>query len=144
MTQNLLGNLGEEYIVDNAPNGSSHDYGLYLDSTDGLTETMRLSGITTEPTNTNYARQTSTVTTAQLSGNYGYDNDSKLTFDFSDQTASQNVDTAFDVTSFQSSINGDGSATNHILGNPALSQTRDIGAIDTLEVAAGNASVTID
>jgi len=144
MTTDLVGNLGEEFLIETSPDGDSIDYGLYNDSTDALTEGMRLGDITTEPSNANYARQTTTVTTAQLSGDYGFDNDSQLSFDFSDQTTSETIDAAFIVGNFQSGITGDGSGTDHILGNPALSQDRDIGSIDTLTVSAGNASVTVN
>jgi hypothetical protein len=145
MTTDLLTNIGEEYMVDESPDSNSHDVGLYLDTTDGLSDTSTLSAITTEPTNTNYSRQTSTVTTAQLSGDYGWDNDSQLSFDFSDQSSSQNVDAAFEVVNFASSVAVPPSpATDHLIDNPALSQTRDIGSIDTLDIAAGDLEVTVN
>lgn len=145
MTQNLLVNLGEEYMIDQAPDGASHDWGLYNDATAALGDGARLSDVTgTEPSNSNYARQTSSVSTSQLSGDYGWNNDSQLSFDFSDQTASENIDTAFEVANWTASITGDGGATDHIIANPALQQTRDIGSIDTLNVAAGDAQVTVN
>jgi hypothetical protein len=145
MTQNLLTDIGEEYMVDQSPDASSHDVGLYHDSTDGLSDTSVVGDITTEPTNTNYARQTSTVTTQQLSGDYGWSNDTLLSFDFSDQTATETVDTAFGVVNFDSSVAGDGGTpTDHLYANPALSQDRDIGSIDTLEIAAGDFQVTVN
>lgn len=146
MAQNLTVNIGEEYLVDESPNGSTHTVGLYNDATDQFSETSDIGDETTEPTNTNYARQSTTVTTQQLSGNYGYNNDSLLSFDFSDQSTSEVVDTALDITNFESSVAGDasGSPADHLIGNPALSQDRDIGSIDTLEIAAGDLTVTVD
>jgi len=145
MAQNLLTNIGEEYMIDESPNGSTHTIGLYNDGTDSLGETSTLSGITTEPSNSNYARQSSTVSTTQLSGDYGWQTDSKVSFDFSDQTASESIDTAFGVVSFASTVAGDGgAATNHLYANPALSTPRDIGSIDTLEIAAGDFQVTVN
>lgn len=144
MTLDLLLDVGEEAIIDYGWDGNSVDTLLYLDATDSLSDTSVIGDITTEPTNANYARQTSTVTTEQLSGNYGFDNDSLLSFDFSDQTSSQNVDGAGIVYNFQSSVAGDGSAVDNLIANPALSQTRDIGSIDTLEIAAGDLEVTVN
>lgn len=145
MTQDILSDVGEEYLVETNVNGDSHDHLLYLDSGgDNLSETDNLAAISTEPTNSNYARQTSTVTTAQLSGDYGWDNDSSLSWDFSDQTSSQTVDTGGIVANFQSSVAGDGSASDNLIGNPALSQDRDIGSIDSLDVAAGGLEVTVN
>jgi hypothetical protein len=116
-----------------------------LDATDSLSDTSTLSDINTEPGNSNYARQSSNVATDQLSGNYGWDNDSQLSFDFSDQTSSEDIDTLFEMANFASTVAGDGgSATDHLIANPALNQTRDIGSIDTLNIPAGDAQVTVN
>lgn len=145
MTLDLLMQVGGEWVMENNTSGATVTVGLYLDATDALTETDNLSAVTTEPSNTNYARQSSTVTTSLLSGSYGFNNDSQLSFDFSDQSSSQDVDGALDIVNFQSdTVAGDGSASDNLIGNPALSQTRDIGSIDTLDIPAGDLSLTVD
>jgi len=93
----LLTDIGEEWIVENNIDGASITVGLYEDATDTLGEGSTLSDITTEPTGSNYARQSSPVTTGQISGNFGADNDNGISFDTSD--SSQTVDAAFVVVS---------------------------------------------
>lgn len=148
MTQDLLTDLGEEYLIKNGFDAITVTVGLYLDDPgtggDDLSDTDDLSAITTEPTNTNYSTATATFTAADLSGNWGVDNDSQFSFDFSDQTSSQDVDTAYIEFSFQADDTNDGSATDHLIANPALSQTRDIGSIDTLNVGVGDLKITVD
>jgi len=139
----LLTNIGEEYYTENNVNGETVTVGLYNDSTDSLGETDDLSALTTEPTGSNYARQTSTVTTKQISGDFGFDNDSQLSFDTSD--SSQTVDAAFVVVNFQSdSVAGDGSATDHLVAAGDLSQSRDLSSIDTLNIDATNLQTTVN
>lgn len=139
----ILTDIGEEYLMENNANGETVKVGLYNDSTDAITDTDNLSAITTEPTGSNYARQSSTVTTKQISGDFGFDNDSKLTFDTSDST--QTVDGAFVVINFQSdTVAGDTSASDNLVGTAALSQSRNLSDIDTLEIAAGDLDVTVN
>lgn len=144
MTQDLLVDLGEEYLMKNGLDAITVNVGLYNDSTDSLSDSDDVGAITTEPTNTNYSKASVSLTAADLSGNWGVDNDSKFSFDFSDQTTSEDVDTAFITYSFQASDTGDTSANSHLLANPGLSQTRDIGSIDTLEIAAGDLQITVN
>lgn len=152
MTQDLLVDLGEEYLMKNGFDAITVTVGLYDDSTDALSDTSDVtstingtdSDVSTEPTNTNYARQSATFTASDLSGNWGVDNDSLFSFDFSDITTSQNVDTAFIAYSFTAADTGDTSSELHLLANPALTQSRDIGSIDTLEIAAGDLQVTVN
>lgn len=140
---NLLTNIGEEWYTENNVDSVSIDVGLYNDSTDTLGETSTLSSITTEPSGSNYSRQTSTVTSKQISGDFGFDNDSLLSFDTSD--SSQTVDAAFIVVNFQSdTVAGDGSANDHLVAAGDLSQSRDLSQIDTLEIASGDLEVTVD
>lgn len=148
MTQDLLVDLGEEYLMKNGLDGVSVTVGLYDDSTDSLSDTSDVSDITTEPSDLapsyNYNRQSANVSAADISGNWGVDNDSKITFDLSGDSTSNDVDTAFVVVNFQASDTGDSSANDHLAANPALSQTRDIGSIDTLEIAAGDLEIKVD
>lgn len=139
----LLTDVGEEYLVKNGLDGASLTVGLYNDSTDAAGEGFDLGSLTTEPTNTNYSRETDTFTVSDISGDWGFDNDTQLQFDFSDQSSSETVDAYFIVANFQSSDAGDTSATDHIIVTGALSQSRDIGSIDTLNVSAGGVGLTV-
>jgi len=148
MTTDILVDVGEEYVIKNNVDGATFTFGLYNDSTDGLTDTAVVGDITTEPTNTNYARQTSTVSAADLAGNWGAENDGAFTFDFSDVTTGdpevQDVDAAFVTVNFQSEDLGQGTANDNLIGTFALEQTRDIGQLDIIEVGAGDATLTLD
>lgn len=138
-----LVNIGEELLMKNNMDGLSHDVGLYNDSTDAITDTDDLAAITTEPSGASYARQTSTYAVRDISGNWGFDNDSQLTFDTSD--SSQAVDGSFLVHNFASVDAGDGgTAQDHLIGTAALSQSRDLSQIDTLEIGIGDSGVTVN
>jgi len=70
----------------------------------------------------------------------GIDNDSQLSFDVSDSSAT--VDAAFVVVNFQSdSVAGDGSATDNLIAAGDLSQTRDLSSVDTLNIPAGDLTI---
>jgi len=140
---NLLTNVGEEFIVENDANGQTIKVALYDQTTDSISDPDDLTSITTEPAGSAYARQSSPVTTRQIGSDFGFDNDSKIAFDTSD--SSTTVDHAAFIVSFQSdSVSGDSSATDHLIGVAALSQSPDLSQIDTVEVAAGDLEVTID
>lgn len=139
----LLTNVGEEYVVENNADGETIIVGLYNDSTDTLGETSTLSDITTEPTGSNYSRQSGTVTTEQFSGDFGFDNDAQLSFDTSD--SSQTVDSFFVVINFQSdSVAGDGAAADNLVAAGDLSQSRDLSQVDTLDIPAGDVTITLN
>lgn len=139
---NLLTNVGEEYVIENNANGETLKVALYNDSTDAIGESDDLAAITTEPSGAAYAQQSSAVTTRQIGSDFGFDNDSKLSFDTSD--SSSTVDHAAFIVDFQSdSVSGDASSQEHLIGVAALSQSRDLSQIDTVEVAAGDLEVTI-
>lgn len=145
MTQDLLTDLGEEALIDSGFNGITVSVGLYNDSTDSLSDSSDVADISTEPGSSyNYTRQSASFSASDLSGDWGVDNDAKISFDLSGDTTTKDVDTAFVVYNFQADDTGDSSATDHLIANPALSQTRDIGSIDTLEIAAGDLSITVD
>lgn len=140
---NLLTNVGEEWYTENNIDGETVIVGLYEDATDTLGETSVLGDITTEPTGTSYSRQSDTVTSVQISGDFGIDNDSLISFDTSD--SSQNVDAAFIVVNFQSdTVAGDTSANDNLVAAGDLSQSRDLSQIDTLEIAAGDLEITVN
>jgi len=140
---NLITNIGEEYLIENNAQGATVKVALYDDTTDGISDSSTLSDITTEPGGASYERQSSSVTTRQIGSDFGFDNDSKLSFDTSD--SSNTVDTAAFIINFNSdSVAGDSSPTDHLIGVADLSQSRDLSQIDIVEVASGDLEVTID
>jgi hypothetical protein len=143
MTQDIITDLGEEQLIKNGYDALTVTVGVYNDSTDNVTESDDLAAITSEPSNTNYSTASVTFTASDLSGDWGVDNDSQFTFDFSDQTSSQNIDTFYIQYNFQAVDTGDGSATDHLIATAGMTQTRDIGSIDSLDVAAGDLSITV-
>jgi len=136
-----LVDLGEEYILETALGGVSLDVGLYNQSTDSLGETSDVSDITTEPAGSAYARQTSTYSLSDESGDWGIINDSLLSFDTTD--SSQTVDSYFIVANFQADDTGDSGANDHLVGFGALKKDRNLSDIDTLDVDAGTAGLTV-
>lgn len=145
MTKDLTTDLGEELIVKQGLDGLTVTVGLYDDSVDSLTDGSDVTGISSEPGTGAYSRQSVTLSAADLSGDWGVDNDSLFSFDFSDTTTSKDVDCAFLVYNFAAEDTSDGgTATDHLIANPALTQTRDVGSIDSLEIAAGDLSIKID
>lgn len=135
-------NLGEEFITKNGLDAVTFDFGLYSDSTDTVTDTDDLAAITTEPTGAAYARQSDPLSAADISGDWGGDNDNQISFDTSD--SSQTVDGVFMVANFQATETGDSSANDHLIATAALSQSRDLSQIDTFNIAAGDAGITLD
>ncbi len=133
MATDILVDLGEEELMTNGFDGQTLTVGVYNDSTDNLDDTSTVSDITTQPTNSNYSPQTSGFALSNLAGDFGVDNDTQLSFDFSDITTSETVD-AFFVE--------DGSG--NLLFNAAMTQDRDIGALDTLDVAAGDLQIVVN
>lgn len=140
----ILTDVGEEYYAKTALGGATLTVGLYNDATDAVIDTDDLAGITTEPGTTNYARQSSAFSVADISGNWGIQNDVQLTFDFSDTSVSKTVDSWFVVVNFMSVEKADAAASDHLMATGALSQSRDIGQIDTLNVDAGGVGVTVN
>lgn len=138
----LLTDLGEEWLLKTDVSGvASITLGLYNDSTDSITDTEDLSDITTEPSGGSYARQTTEISVSDISGDWGFDNDNQESFDTSD--SSQSVDSYFYVANFQAVDTGDGAATDHLIATGSLSQTYDLSSVDTFNVNAGTAGVTV-
>ena len=143
MTQDLLVNIGEEYFVTEGADGATVIVGLYDDAVDNIGDESNEADITSEPTNANYARVSSTVTASNIDGNWGVENDATLEFDFSDTTDhDMEVDTAFVLVEFDSTEAG--SLGEHLIANPALSQRRSLGSIDTLEIGVGDLEIKLD
>lgn len=120
------------------------DVGLYDDSVDGITDADDLGAITTEPGDGNYARQaTEGVTAENIGGDWGIDNDTVITFDVTNTSGT--VDSYFFVANFDSAEAGDaGTATDHLVVTGSLSQSYDLSNLDTLEISAGTAGVTVN
>lgn len=138
----ILTDLGEEWYTETAINGATVTFGLYNDSTDTISDTDDLSAITSEPTGSAYNRISDTVSVADISGDWGFQNDSLMTFDVSD--SSQTVDGAFMVVNFQADDTSDGSPTDHLVATAELSQSRDLSQIDEFDIQANEAGVTVN
>ena len=138
----ILTDLGEEWYAKNNVDTATLPVGLYNDATDGINDTNDLSAITTEPSGAAYGRQSAAVSAADLSGDWGFDNDAELSFDTSDST--QTVDGYFFVATFQASDTGDSTNQDHLIATGALSQSRNLSDIDTLKISAGGIGVKVN
>lgn len=136
-----LVDLGEEFIVDSALDGISVTVTLYNDTTDTLDDNSDVGDITSEPGGSNYSRQSATLTTKKSGGDYQGENSSQISFDTSDSTG--DVDSYAVLFSFTADETGDGSDTLHLIANGALSETRTIDDVDTVNVSAGTVGVSL-
>lgn len=138
----ILSDIGEEWYTETAVDGSTVTITLYNDSNDSFSETDDLADIT-EPAGGSYSRQSDTVTVGDISGDWGFDNDAKQTFDTTD--SSLTVDSAALIVNFDSDEAGDGGTpADHIIGTAALSQSRDLSSVDEVVVSAGEAGVKVN
>ena len=138
----ILTVFGEEYTVKTNLEGATLTIGLYNDSTDTIADGDDLAAITTEPSDGNYVRQSITVETVNSGGNWTARNTSSFSFDTTNTTGT--VDSYFVVANFQSTEAGDGSATDHLIATGALSQSRDLSQIDTLNIPSGSVGYYLD
>jgi hypothetical protein len=139
----ILTDLGEEYLIKHDLDGDSVTVGLYDDSVDSIADANDIEDITTEPSGGNYTRQTNvSLSASDFSGNWGVDNDNKVTFDVSG--TSGDVDSYFFVVSFQASDTGDSSAQTHLILTGSLSQSYALSNVDTLEISANTAGVSVN
>jgi len=120
----LVTNVGKEYIFDIQQDTDSITLLLYNDTTDALVESDDLAAITTEPDSSlTYARQSSAIQTLSFTNDYGFDNETEITFDVSDNT--ETVDAAGYIANFASTVAGDGgTATDHLVAAAFLTETR--------------------
>jgi hypothetical protein len=137
----LLTDLGEEYVLETALSGVTVTIGLYNDSTDSISDTDDLSAITTEPSDGNYARQTATIELADVSGDWTARTAAQVSFDVTSTTGT--VDSYFIMVSFTADDTGDSGDNDHLIATGALSQSRDLSQIDTLNIAAGSIGFSI-
>lgn len=146
MTTGILTNIGEEWIMKTDVSGVSQvTVGLYNDGTGAsasnpteATDLLDAEGPDQdEPDGNDYARVTNVdITTAKLGTDWGFDNDSQISFNVSDATTTVNA--YFIVVNFNSTEAGDTMATDHLIATGALSQSRDLSQIDTLNISAGD------
>ena len=141
----VLTNIGEEFNAKNSLEGTFTVL-LYNDSTDAASDTTDLSDITTEPTDGNYARQSTSFGAAKLSGDWGTANSAGFSFDLTGavNTAGGIVDAYAIIANFTSTEAGDSTATDHIISTGLLSQNRDLAQIDTLDIAADSVGFSVN
>jgi hypothetical protein len=115
---------------------------LYDDSTDSLSDSSDVGDITTEPTDGNYARQTFTldstdVTLSVVSGDLRAE--ASVTFDVDGTTGT--VDATACVVDFQSDVvNSEGSPNPHHI----YSATLDIGSVNLSQFTSLGTTVRLD
>jgi hypothetical protein len=128
----VLTNDGEEYIVRNGLSGAAISVGLFDDTTDTISDGDNdPSSVTTEPSNGNYTKQSHTIVggdIARYGGDWGIQFD--VTFDVTNTTGT--VDAVFLIINFQP--DGEGAASDRLVGTADLSQSRDLSQIDQLDV----------
>jgi len=137
----LLTDLGEEYTLKNNLEGASFTILLYNDSTDSVADADDIADLTSEPSDGNYSRQSMTAEVVDSGGDWQVQNTSQLTFDVTNTTGT--VDSYGIVANFQATDTGDGSATDHLICTGALSQSRDLSQIDTLNISAGTVGFSL-
>lgn len=144
-----LHDTGEEYILDVVMDGTvsrvtSCTVGLYNDSTDALSESSDVGDITTEPTGSNYSRQTinlnDTDVTNSDSGGDWQSEFAQVTYDTSDST--QSVDSYFVVINYQADDTSDSASNDHLFFTGSLDGTYDLSNIDTLNLSGAGASIS--
>lgn len=145
MTTDILTAAGEEYVAKNGLDGATLTIGVYNDTTDDVQDSDNDVGtaITSEPTNTAYSSESDTFSAAEITGDeWGVENDSAISFDFSDTATDEDVD-AFYITANFTSTEGGGSG-DHLIATAAMSQTRDVGSVDSIDLAAGDLTITFE
>lgn len=143
----ILVDYGEEYVNKNGLSGLTLNIGLYNDvdgpdsgNGDNVDDSFDHDNIVTEPSNTNYARQSDTFSVVNHSGDFGIENDATQTFDFSDVASGDStdvvVDSYFVTVTFDSQQDTDGSV-EHLLFTGSLSQDYQTGDINSLDLDPG-------
>lgn len=136
----ILTDLGEEWVLKNDISTATVTLGLYNDTTDAITDTEDLADIITEPSDGNYVRQSATLE-ADDDGDWHAQTSAQVTFDVTSTTGT--VDSYFIMVNFQATDTADGVATDHLVATGALSQSRDLSQIDTLNITAGSAGIKL-
>jgi hypothetical protein len=126
----VITKLGSEYKAGVDLAGVTFTVGLYNDGTDKITYQHDMVDITTEPSNGNYAAQTFTSEIAEGTQKAICRNTGNITFDVTSTTGT--VDSYYISVSFQSTFNGDGSPTEHLI---ATGKIRDASGQVTLDLS---------
>ena len=110
--------------------------GLYNDSTNTLSDSSDIGDITSEPTSGNYAQQTVTLDSTDISlsldGSNNIQAEGSVTFDLLD--TGETVDGYFILVNFQSDIvNAESTENDHILASATFG-TRDLSEFSDLTV----------
>lgn len=128
-------NLGEEYILKalldlTITPVTSIEIGLFDDSTDNLSANSDLADITTEPNDGNYARQTITLNSTNITVELNTGRWQALIAqqDFDTVGTTSSVDSYFVALTFQA--DGDATPTKHLIFSGDLDQTYDLTPID--------------
>lgn len=136
---NELFQTGEEFAIRGIVQDSALSYdttleiSLYNQSTDALGDGSGPADITTEPTGSNFARETIALDSAEITTSQN--TNSNYQFVFEDQTlitddSTQDVDAYVVFVTFQSDLEGDSANTEHLFFAGNLDQTYDLGQID--------------
>lgn len=134
----ILTDLGEEWTIKNDISSLTVTVGLYNDADDAISDTDDLAALASEPTDGNYARQSVTLT-ADDDGDWHVQNSAQITFDVTSTTGT--VDSWFIMYNFTAVDTSDGGGTDHLIATGALSQSRDLSQIDTLNVSSGTVGI---
>lgn len=138
----ILVDYGEEYLFKTDVSAvASLTLELYNDSTDAISDTDDEAAITTRPDGTDYGSQAASIEVAQINGDWGFQNSAQETFQVGDATTT--VDSYFWTADFDSGMDADGVVT-HLIATGALSQSYDLSNVDTLNIAAQSAGVTVN
>lgn len=135
----VLPDTGEEYIFDKL-DGESLTVVLYNDSSNGIGDTDDYDAITTEPTGSDYAPQSSAFTSTVVSGEQTLENASGLEWQVGD--ASETVDAFAVIVNYQSDRTGEGSASDHLLFTGLLTESRDLSQNTTFTLDAGDVALS--
>lgn len=127
-----LHDIGEEFILDESFGGGTGStsvfVGLYNDGNDSLSDASDVGDITTEPSGSNYTRQSvalDTGFTIQDNGDWEAILNS-VTYDTTD--SNQSVDAYFVGANFSSDDTG--TSGDHLLFTGSLDQTYDLSSVD--------------
>lgn len=143
MTVDITTAVGEEYCVTNALDGTTVTWGVYYDATDGVQDADYdpSTTITTEPTNTAYARQSVTMDAAQITTDvWGVENATSISFDFTDTESTDKVDAIFGLVNFASTHTG--STGDWLCFTVGFTDETTLGNASTIDYGIGELTVT--
>jgi len=146
-----LHDTGEEFAIkdlfreDLITKPASVEISLFNDTTDALSDSSDVGGITTEPVGASFARQTASFSAADFTPQDNASQNWEIviadqTFDTTD--SSQSVDAYFIVINFDSDDAGDaGTPTDHLYFTGDLDQTYDLNSVDTFTLSGAGLEI---